>query len=120
VTERGRRVTLLESGEMIAPEIGMKRRGELVGHLDEGGVTVLTGVKCEEITPRGVTIQINEGDRQVVEADTVVLAGDVKSNMELFQAMEGKVPEIYVAGDCSGPGLIKKAVADANSIACKI
>ena len=120
LAERGRKVTILESGEIIAPEIGMKRRGELTGHLDEGGVTVLTGVKCEEITPKGVTIQINEGDRQVVEADTVVLAGDAKSNMGLFQAIEGNVPEIYVAGDCSELGLIKKAVADADSIACKI
>jgi len=117
---RGRKVTLLEGGEMIAPEIGIKRRGELVGHLAEARVTVLTGVQCEEIMAKGVVIKPKDGERQVIVADTVILAGEVKPNVELSQAIEGKVPEVYLAGDCTGLGLIKKAIADAMSIACKI
>jgi len=120
LAERGRKVTILESGKKIAPEIGMKRKGELVSSLDEEGVTVLTGVQYEEITPKGVVIATKEGERQVIETDTVILAGHIEPNMELFQAIQGKVPEIYAAGDCTEMGLIRKAIADADSIACKI
>jgi 2,4-dienoyl-CoA reductase (NADPH2) len=105
---------------MIAPEIGIKRRGELVGHLADARVTVVTSVQCEEITAKGVVIKPKDGEKQVIEADTVILAGEVKPNVELGQAMEGKVPELYLAGDCTGLGLIKKATADAMNIACKI
>ena len=120
LAERGRDVTLLESGEDIAPEVGRKRREELVKQLEKTGVAVVTGVKYEEILAKGVTIAPDEGEKRVIEADTVVLAGEVKPNMELYQALEGKVPEIYVAGDCSELGLIKKATADAMKIACQI
>jgi 2,4-dienoyl-CoA reductase (NADPH2) len=120
LAERGRKVTILGSGKKIALEIGMKRRGELVSSLNEEGVTVLAGVKYEEITPKGVAVATKEGERQVIETDTVILAGNIEPNMELFQAIQGKVPEIYAAGDCIEMGLIRKAIADADSIACKI
>ncbi|MBM4462393.1 MAG: FAD-dependent oxidoreductase [Chloroflexi bacterium] len=120
LAERGRKVTIVEGGGQIAPEVGLKRKTELEGQLQENGVTVMLGVKCEEILPKGVIIASERGEKQVVEGDTVILAGEVKPNLELSRALEGRVPEIYVAGDCAELGLIKKAVADAMSIACKI
>ena len=117
---RGRKVTVLEGGDQIAPEVGLKRKAALTDNLDAGKVAVVTGVKYEEITPTGVTIVNKDGERQVVEADTVVIAGEVEPNMDLFRAMEGKVPEIYVAGDCQKLGLIRGAVYDGASIACRI
>ena len=120
LAERGRAVTVLGSGEAIAPEVGRKRKAELMGHLEQTGVKVLTKVKCDEITPKGVVVVPEGRDRQVIEADTVILAGEARPNMELYGLLEEKVPEVYAVGDCSETGLIKKATADAMRIACQI
>jgi 2,4-dienoyl-CoA reductase (NADPH2) len=120
LAKRGRKVTVLESGPEIAPETGMKRRTELVNSLGEERVTVLIGVRYEEINSDGVVTTTNEAGRQIIETDTVILAGNVEPDSTLFQAMQGRVSDIYAAGECTGMGLIRKAIADAAGIACKI
>jgi 2,4-dienoyl-CoA reductase (NADPH2) len=119
LAERGRHVVLLEEKTKIAPEVGRKRRAEHMNHLDELGVVVNTGVSCEEVTPHGVRIRAGR-HRTVIEADTVILAGAVEPNTELFDAIEGRVPEAYAIGDCTGLGLIRKATEDAMRVACAI
>ncbi|MCX5999033.1 MAG: FAD-dependent oxidoreductase [Chloroflexi bacterium] len=120
IAARGRKVTVLESKDKIAPEVGLKRKAALNDNLKHGNVTVLTGVKYEEITDRGVVITTKDGQKQTVEADTVVLAGEAEPNTELFQAIQGSAPEVFSAGDCAKLGLIRGAVYDADRIACKI
>jgi hypothetical protein len=61
-----------------------------------------------------------DGKRKTVECDTVVIAGDVEANLEMREALEGKVPELYTVGDCRGPGLIRRAIHDGAGAACKI
>ena len=76
----------------------------------------MTGVKYVEITDKGLTIVTKEGERQTIEADTILPAVPFSPNTELFKAMEGKVPEIYAIGDCSEPRLIIDAIADGYRI----
>ncbi len=117
---RGRRVTVVDTGEVIAPEVGRKRKGELTSHLERAGVAVLLKAKCDEITSEGVVVLDKTGERQVIKADTVILAGEARPNAEASKWLDGKVAEIYTIGDCSEVGLIKKATADAMRIACRI
>ena len=119
LAERGRKVTLLDSGDKVAPEVGYKRRGEVKQSLEEAKVTVVNGVKYEEITPSGVVYSV-KGEKKTAECDTVVMAGDVQPNLELQKALEGKVPELYAIGDCQGLGLIRRAIHDGAGVACKI
>jgi 2,4-dienoyl-CoA reductase (NADPH2) len=119
LAERGRKVTLLDSADKVAPEVGYKRRGEVKQSLEEAKITVVNGVKYEEITPSGVVYSV-KGEKRTVEYDTVVLAGDVKPNLDLQKALEGKVPELYAIGDCQGLGLIRRAIHDGAGVACKI
>jgi 2,4-dienoyl-CoA reductase (NADPH2) len=119
LAERGRKVTLLDSADKVAPEVGYKRRGEVKQSLEEAKVTVVNGVKYEEITPVGVVYTV-KGEKRTSEYDTVVMAGDVQPNLELQKALEGKVPELYAVGDCQGLGLIKRAIHDGAGVACKI
>ena len=88
--------------------------------LEESGVTSVTGVAVDEITADGVVFGTKEGEKQVAESDHVILAGSVEPNLELQQALEGKVPELYVIGDCQKLGLIRRAIGDGASVACKI
>lgn len=120
VAERGRTVTLLDGGEQIAPEVGVKRRDNVQTLLKKAGVTVLTKVTCKEITKRGVIIVSAEGKEQLIEAKTVILAGEPQPNTALYETLQGKAPDVYAIGDCAKIGLIRKATATAMAVAAKI
>ena len=117
---RGRRVTVLESADTIAPEVGAKRRTEHMDRLDRLGVALLTGVACEEIDRRGIKIRTDGSGLRHVDADSVVLAGGVEPDTSLFDAVSARVPEAHAIGDCTGLGLIRKAVEEATRVACGI
>ncbi len=116
--ERGRRVTLVESGPDIAPEVGLKRRTEHMDRLDRLGVTVLTATAVERIARDGVRLE-NEA-RSVLPADTVILAGEVEAETSLYDALKDRVPELHAVGDCTGLGLIRKAIEEGARAACTL
>lgn len=119
LAERGRQVTVLDSGKKVAPEVGAKRRGEVKEALDKAKVTVVSGVTCEEIAPAGVIYTV-KGEKATAAADTVVMAGDVEPNLDLQKSLEGKVAELYAVGDCNGLGLIRRAIHDGAGAACRL
>lgn len=117
---RGRRVTIVERGERLAPEVGLKRLTEHMDALDRLGVAVNTGVAYEEITERGIAIRPERGARHEIAADTVVLAGELEADTAFFDAVKGEVPEAYTVGDCTGLGLIRKATEEATRVAAAL
>ena len=120
LTERGRKVTILESQQDMNTEMSIPRRWNIMRWLRENGVTMLKGVIYGEITPRGVVITNIDGEKQTVEADTVVIAGGMEPNLSLSEAIEGKVPQIYLVGDCTELRLINGAVEDGANAALAI
>jgi len=63
-----------------------------------------------EITDRGVKID-KEGLKDLVEADTIVLAGGLKPNTGLAAELSGKGAVVYTVGDCAEPGRLLEATA---------
>ncbi len=80
----------------------------------------MSGVKLEEITDKGLNITTKEGKGQTIEADSIVPAMPLTSNVELVKSLEGKVLEIYPIGDCREPGIIPDATAGGWQVANKI
>jgi len=127
LAENGREVSIVESGQMM-PRDMTTTHGWIVMHsLEQMGVAILAGAECEEVTRKGLTITTQEGQRRIIEADTIVLVDDNTPNGQLLEAMKGKVTEVYAAGDCVErveTGLpkefIKEAIAQAHDIALKI
>jgi len=76
----------------------------------------MTEVKYEEITEKGLTVTTKDGKKQSIEADTILATIPPKSNTELFEALEKKVPEVYMIGDCKESRLIVGAIADGSRI----
>jgi 2,4-dienoyl-CoA reductase (NADPH2) len=116
----GRRVALLEEGERLAPEVGGKRRAEHMDRLDRLGVTVQTGVVYHAATREGVLVAAGGGAPRLVEADSIVLAGRLEADASLADALAGVVPEVHAIGDCTGLGLVRKAIDDATRVACAL
>ena len=93
----------------------------ILNKLVELGVAMVTGVKeYKEISDKALVITNLKGDRQTIDAETIVLATGARSNTELFESLKGKVPEIYLAGDCVAPRRAIDAIADASRIAREI
>jgi len=55
-----------------------------------------------------------------VPKDNVILAGTVKPDTSLYQALRDRVPEIHTVGDCTGLGLIKKATLEGAQAAAAL
>ncbi len=98
----------------------MKRLTEHMGRLDRLGVTVNTGVACQEIRHTGLVVQPEHGSARLLAADNVILAGSAEPSTELFEAIRKHVPEAHAIGDCTGLGLIRKATQEATRVACTI
>ncbi|MFC1911813.1 hypothetical protein ACFLXG_01465 [Chloroflexota bacterium] len=54
------------------------------------------------------------------EADTIVLAAGSTADKKLYEDIKGKVPEVYLAGDCVEPRTIREAIADGYRIGLEI
>ncbi|MFQ5875679.1 MAG: FAD-dependent oxidoreductase, partial [Dehalococcoidia bacterium] len=112
LAEQGKRVTILRRGPNLATKVSPTVRGALLRGLEAKGVSILTGVEYEEITEAGVIVRTKEGERTLVEADTVVLAAGAKPNTELLTSVEGRVPQVFCVGDCVEPRGIREAMED--------
>jgi len=118
LVKRGRKVTIADTAKEIGDgllEIFVKPH--LLIWLDKKGVTMMPGVKYEEITDKGLTIATKEGKRKTIKADTIVTALPLLPNTELLKSLDGIVPEVYAIGDCKEPHLIVNAIADGSRIA---
>jgi hypothetical protein len=79
-------------------------------------VTILAGVKYEEITKDGLVLETREGERQLIKADTIIPIALNSTNTELLTTLSRLVPDVYPIGDCREPGLIVDAVADGSRV----
>ena len=117
LVKRGRKVTIVDTAETLGELVPVVNRVSLLPWLAQKGVAMMTGVKYEEITDKGLTVTTKEGEKQTIEADTIVPAIPLIPDTELLKTLKGKVPEIYSAGDCRQPHLIIDAIADGWRIA---
>jgi 2,4-dienoyl-CoA reductase (NADPH2) len=112
LTKRGRKVTIVEKAEFIGEGMVDALLWQLLIWFKKKGVTLINGVKeYVEITDKGLTIINKGGERQIIEADTVVPALPLMPNMGLMERLKGKVTEVYAIGDCKEPHLIVDAIA---------
>jgi 2,4-dienoyl-CoA reductase (NADPH2) len=118
LVRRGKKVTIVDTEEEIGK--GLLEafiKPYLLDWLDKKGVTMLPGVKVEEIVDTGLIVTTKDGKRQTIEADTIVTALPLLPNTELNKELEGIVPEVYAIGDCKDPNLVVNAIADGARIA---
>jgi 2,4-dienoyl-CoA reductase-like NADH-dependent reductase (Old Yellow Enzyme family)/thioredoxin reductase len=117
LVERGKKVTLLEDTDQVAPEMALPFKWIIMNTLEKHHAEVITGVKYQEIDARGVNILTKNGIRQAVEADTVIVAMGTEPDANISAAFQGKAAEIYQAGDCNKLSFIRDSIADGNRVA---
>ena len=97
--------------------MALPRRWRNLYELRERGVTMLTGVRVEEITDSAVVYMMADDARHSAPADSVIIASGAIANHELAEELAGVVPKIHVLGDCGGIGYIEGALMDAARVA---
>ena len=115
LAEEGKQVTILE----ILPElmkagmpVPLMNRQMLRDLLALNKVNILTGVRIREITDEGIIITTTSKVKKTINADTVVIASGLKSDDELFKALNGRFSQLYAVGDCQEPRNIMGAIWD--------
>lgn len=112
LAEKGKKVTIVEMLKDIALDVFYTNRQLLLKMLDDGDVNVLTEARLTEITDDGVVTMDRQGKSRKLNADTVVLALGLEPERKLLDALYGKVPELYVIGDCAEPRKIVDAMRE--------
>jgi len=109
LVERGRKVTILEESKRIGADIGGSRRHVVMRKLKESGTQMQTEVRVSAITEKGVTAKRADSTEFSVDVDTVVVALGMEENLELPRQLRGKVPALYIVGDCANPRRMPEA-----------
>ena len=74
--------------------------------LGDAKIDVLTESSVLEITDQGVAVSDKSGNKNIVKADTVVIAAGYKPSTKLLDAVTNLAPEVYGIGDCVEPGKV--------------
>ena len=117
MVKRGRKVTIVEADQTLGEGLIPERKNRLFSWFRKKGVTMMSGVKYEEITNKGLIITTKEGNRLTLQADTIIPAVPLMPNTDLLKSLRGRISEIYLIGDCREPRLIPDAIADGWKIA---
>jgi len=125
LAESGKEVTIVEMRDTdfsetdgLAPDMNsILRRWFLFELWPNLPIEVIGKSTFKEVTDKGLIVQNREGEQKLIAGDTIVLAAGMKSNNNLKEKLQGKVPELYEVGDCVTPRHIIDAVDDAARIA---
>lgn len=118
LTKLGRKMTVLESSDELGAGIPSFYRSRLLWWLAKNGAFLLSGVTVTEITDGGVAIITREGERKELKADTVMAVVPPNPNKALFEALQGKVRQVYLIGHAKEESqYILGAVSDGAEIA---
>ncbi len=109
LSQKGKRVTVLEPGEALLPDEFEYNRKDLLLVLRNFGAKLLTQTQVVEIDDNGVVISDSSGQSHL-KGDTVVLALGLRPNASLLKSLEGKPIEVVPVGDCVVPRKKTKAL----------
>lgn len=119
IAGQGKTVTLIEQLESVALDTGSATRKFLIQKLREKNITVILGAEARAIREEGVSF-LQNGQTQVLAADTVVLAVGARSNRELLDALGNARIEVYAIGDCVAPRKMAQANAQGYNLGIRL
>jgi 2,4-dienoyl-CoA reductase (NADPH2) len=99
LVKRGRRVTIVDEEEKLGNGMNVHLQIKFFPWLAERNIATYSGVTYEEITGRGMTIKTREGETLHLDADTVMVMELDRKNLDLYEMLQGRVPEIHLIGD---------------------
>ncbi len=97
-----RTVTLVRRGMKVGDSLGRSTRWVVLQELEKLGVRAITEAQYIRVTDGGLLIEVG-GQRELLEADTVVLAAGYETYPRLKEKWQGAAAEIHFVGDAHVP-----------------
>jgi 2,4-dienoyl-CoA reductase (NADPH2) len=113
---RGRRVTVMRRSGRVGAGIGRTTRWVWLDALRRAGVETRTGLRYRQITVAGVEIETNDGGRETIAADRVVIAAGQERNDGLRALLERLEVPHQVVGGAENPSELNAVRAFADGL----
>jgi NADH dehydrogenase FAD-containing subunit len=120
LSEKGRKVTLVEMREAIALDLVGHLQHYLNLRLRNKEVQVLTSTKALRFEKDGLWVEDPQGTRKLGGFDSVVISMGSVSNVDLAEGVKKKISQVLVIGDAEKPREVMEAVLEAEEAALKI
>ncbi len=104
-------VTVVEMTKTAGKDIGLSTRWTVMAELRRLGVKIMTRTRATGVTTDGLEVE-REGSRDLLVADSVVIAGGSRSENELTDEIQEMVSEIYIVGDAEKPRNALEAIRE--------
>lgn len=110
LNQLGHECTVVEMGHYIAPKAQLTERISYLEWLEQEKVSTMIDTKCVEITDQGAIIEDADGNKTLLEADTVIIAVGTKSLIEERDKFIDTAFDVINVGDCVKASSIVHAV----------
>ena len=122
IARKGGTVTVIDiiTENEIAKDTNLPNKIVLMDLMDKNNIKVITEVKLDEVTDKGIIIVDKNRHRLEIDAETVVLALGVKACSDEVREFTGLAPETFAIDDCSRPRDLMGAIHDAFNTAMEI
>ncbi|MEE1158405.1 MAG: FAD-dependent oxidoreductase [Atopobiaceae bacterium] len=109
LAQEGKRVSLVEMRDALAPDANVRHRPLLMAQIDKLGVDVRLGHQALSVGDGGVTCKVGE-DEVLVPGSTVICALGQRTRTATVEALQDAAPFVRVIGDAARVGTITNAV----------
>jgi NADPH-dependent 2,4-dienoyl-CoA reductase/sulfur reductase-like enzyme len=120
LTERGRKVTVVDETPRFGKGLTLVRRMRILSELAEHGVDLRPGVSDIRIDSDAVRWTDGEGQAQSADADTVVVAKGATGDMTLADSLTAAGFAVHTVGDATGVSYIEGAMHDAARVVAEV
>ncbi len=120
LSEKGKKVTLVEMREAIALDLVAHLQHYLNLRLKNKEVQVLTSTKALRFEEHGLWVEDPQGTRKLTGFDSVVISMGSVSIAGLTEGVKKKVSQVFVVGDAEKPREVMEALLEAEEAAIRI
>ena len=89
-SEEGKNITVVEMFPECGKDVFFINKITLFNRLKENNVTLLTNTKVVAIDEKGLTVELKDGSKKHLEADTVVNAFGMRPDLTLVDKIKAK------------------------------
>jgi len=116
LVDKGVSVTVVETKDAFLTKANPLAAMRLLARLRDKGVALFCGVSDERFADNALELTTKEGERKLIEVNTVVIAAGARPSSALAQSLEGMVADTRSIGDCVEPRSIMEATTDGLKI----
>ncbi len=120
LAERGRKVTVFESGPRAGKGLYLVRRMRLLDELQHLGVTLIKDTKNVAIEDHRIAYSNARGQERHVDLDHVIVAQGATGDESLADSLKAAGLKVHAIGDCTGVSYIEGAIEAAAEVAIAI